>query len=53
MLLIIGDSHSLKLSYRFQQLYKDSVKNNKQNEFPTVVTMSRWGDDSEMLNYSI
>jgi hypothetical protein len=31
MLLIIGDSHSLKLSYRFQQLHKDSVKNNKKN----------------------
>ena len=39
-LFVIGDSHAVRLSYRFQQLYFDSKTANKTDQFPTVVTMA-------------
>ena len=41
--LLIGDSHGLKLSYRFQQLFKESrVKGNLDN-FPTIIAIINFG----------
>ncbi len=46
LLLLIGDSHALKLNYRFHQLYVDAVEGNRTAEFPTIVAMVRYGDDA-------
>lgn len=39
LVLLIGDSHALKASYRFQQIYLDAKEKNKLDEFPTIVAM--------------
>ena len=50
MLLIVGDSHALKLSYRFQQLFFDHKKNNTLDEFPTIVAIIHY-DPKDKLKY--
>ena len=47
----------MKISYRFQQLFRDSVKNNKTDEFPTIVSIIRRAfalvPSNYVLNYSL
>lgn len=42
-LFIMGDSHSLRISYHFQQLFWDSLRQGRGGSFPTVVDMSKMG----------
>jgi len=37
--MIVGDSHASFLQLRFDYLYKQSVKNNQSQNFPTVVAI--------------
>lgn len=37
-MLCVGDSHA-QMAHRYMKLYEDAVKNNKTNEFPTVVVI--------------
>jgi hypothetical protein len=46
LLLLIGDSHALKINYRFHQLYTEAVERNRTAEFPTIVAMVKYGDDT-------
>ena len=39
LVLLIGDSHTLKATYRFQQLYLDAKEQNKLDEFQSIVAM--------------
>ena len=41
LVFLVGDSHTMKLSYRFQQLFRESRI--KYKEFPTVVALVRFG----------
>lgn len=34
----MGDSHA-QIGHRFMKLYKDSVQDNKTDEFPTIVVL--------------
>ena len=41
LLFLVGDSHTMKISHRFQQLYKESLL--KFVPFPTIVSLVKWG----------
>ncbi len=59
MLLLVGDSHALKLSYRFQQLFFESKKNNTLDQFPSIVgiihydALDRLKYHEEMMRFSL
>lgn len=47
----------MKLSYRFQQLYRESLNQNRTSEFPTIVSMNRLqtalNSSNILLNFSM
>lgn len=55
-LFLIGDSHIMKISYHFQELFRKSKLENTIDDFPTILTALRrgfiMGEENALLNFT-
>ena len=55
-MFVIGDSHAKKVTYRFQQLFHDSLKSNTSDSLPTILAAiseaHSLSESSLLLNYT-